>query len=128
VLFPEGTSTGGDTVLPFHAPLLESAIRAGAAITPAAISYEMENGDPRQDVCYWGDMTFAAHFLRMLGRGNVRASIVFGESREGLEDRKSAARVLHDDVVTLLNQSRSAKNQDCIQATERERVRERIFH
>ncbi|HEU5400527.1 MAG TPA: lysophospholipid acyltransferase family protein, partial [Terriglobales bacterium] len=31
VLFPEGTSTAGDNVLPFNAPLLEGAIRAGAA-------------------------------------------------------------------------------------------------
>lgn len=101
VLFPEGTSSGGDTVLPFHAPLLESAIRAGATITPAAIVYEMEHGDPRQDVCYWGEMTFATHFLGLLGKGKIHARIEFGKSREGLEDRKTAARVLHEDVVAL---------------------------
>lgn len=101
VLFPEGTSTGGDTVLPFHAPLLESAIRAEAAITPAAIAYEMEHGDPRQDVCYWGDMTFATHFLGLLGKGKVHAKIAFGKSREDLTNRKTAAQVLHEDVVGL---------------------------
>lgn len=119
VLFPEGTSTGGDTVLPFHAPLLESAIRAQVAVTPSAIAYEMEQGDPRQDVCYWGDMTFATHFLGLLGKGRVRAKIVFGSSREGLQDRKTAAQVLHEDVVTLQKLLCGAKDEDCVQAAER---------
>lgn len=119
VLFPEGTSTGGDSVLPFHAPLLESAIRAEAAVTPSAIAYEMEQGDPRQDVCYWGDMTFATHFLGLLGKGKVHASIVFGTAREDLEGRKTAARVLHEDVVALHNRLCGAKDEDCVQAAER---------
>ncbi len=118
VLFPEGTSTGGDTVLPFHAPLLESAIRAEAAVTPAAIAYEMEHGDPRQDVCYWGEMTFATHFLGLLGKGKVHAKIVFGKSREDLQDRKTAARVLHEDVVALRDRLRGAKDEHSVQATE----------
>ena len=119
VLFPEGTSTGGDTVLPFHAPLLESAIRADVAVTPSAIAYEIEQGDPRQDVCYWGDMTFATHFLGLLGKGKVHASIAFGTARERLEGRKIAARVLHGDVVALHNYLRGAKDEDCVQAAER---------
>jgi 1-acyl-sn-glycerol-3-phosphate acyltransferase len=119
VLFPEGTSTGGDTVFPFHAPLLESAIRAEVAVTPSAISYEMEQGDPRQDVCYWGDMAFATHFLGLLGKGTVHASIAFGTARGDFTDRKTAARVLHKDVVALHNRLCGAKDEDCVQAAER---------
>jgi 1-acyl-sn-glycerol-3-phosphate acyltransferase len=119
VLFPEGTSTGGDTVFPFHAPLLESAIRAASVITPAAIAYGIEHGDPRQDVCYWGDMTFATHFLGLLGKGKIHAKIAFGKSREGLEDRKTAARVLHKDVMALHDRLRGAKDEDRVQAAER---------
>jgi 1-acyl-sn-glycerol-3-phosphate acyltransferase len=119
VLFPEGTSSGGDSVLPFYAPLLESAIRAGASITAACISYEIEGGDPRQDVCYWGDMTFATHFLALLGKGKVHANILFGEAREGLADRKVAAKVLHEDVVALHGHLRGTKDKDCVQAAER---------
>ena len=101
VLYPEGTSSGGDDVLPFHAPLLESAVKAGAAITPACIAYEIKNGDPREDVCYWRDMTFATHFLGLLGKGKIHAHVALGTSRTGLGDRKSAARVLHQDVSKL---------------------------
>ncbi len=119
VLFPEGTSSSGDTVLPFHAPLLESAIRAGARVTPASIAYEMEGGDPRRDVCYWGDMTFATHFIGLLGKGRVHVEIAFGPSREHLRDRKTAARLLHDDVVTLHGSLGGAKDENGVQASER---------
>ncbi len=126
VLYPEGTSSGGDNVLPFHAPLLESAVKAEAAITPACIAYEIKNGDPREDVCYWRDMTFATHFLGLLGKGKVHAHIALGNSRLELKDRKSAARTLHEDVSVLHAQlqteltprtsatSRSAKHQHSI--------------
>lgn len=101
ILFPEGTSSGGETVLRFHAPLFESAIRAGFPITPACISYEIAGGDPARDVCYWGDMTFATHFLGLLRKGNVLARMKIGHPRTQLNDRKEAARELHDDVMKL---------------------------
>jgi 1-acyl-sn-glycerol-3-phosphate acyltransferase len=119
VLFPEGTSSGGDTVLPFHAPLLESAISARSPSTPAAIAYAIDGGDPKQDVCYWGEMTFATHFLGLLGKGNVHAQIVFGTSRDGLKDRKTAAKLLHTDVAALHRQLQGAKDKHCVQTSER---------
>jgi 1-acyl-sn-glycerol-3-phosphate acyltransferase len=128
VLFPEGTSSGGDTVLPFHAPLFEAAVRAGAPITPAYISYTIEGGDPKVDVCYWGGMTFATHFLGLLGKGKVHASISFGRSREGLRDRKIAARTLHADVVRLQRELGGAEDKHGVQAPEGKRVRQGILH
>jgi 1-acyl-sn-glycerol-3-phosphate acyltransferase len=101
VLFPEGTSSGGDDVMPFHAPLLESAVKAKASITPASVAYEIKGGDPRKDVCYWGEMTFATHFLGLLGKGKIHAHIKIGNTRHELADRKSAARLLHEDVTKL---------------------------
>ncbi len=128
VLFPEGTSSGGDTVLPFHAPLLESAIRANAPMTPACVDYDIERGDPRRDVCYWGDMTFATHFLGLLGKGKVHARIRFGHSREESADRKSAAKVLHADVIELQRQLRGAKREHRVESAEGKRVRQRVSH
>lgn len=101
ILFPEGTSSDGSGVLRFHAPLFESAVRAHATITPAALLYEMTDGDPAQDVCYWGDMTFGSHFLRLLSKGDVRANIRIGTSRDGFVDRKAASSALRSDVLTL---------------------------
>lgn len=101
VLFPEGTSSDGSDVLRFHAPLFESAVRAGVTITPAALLYEMSDGDPAQDVCYWGDMTFGSHFLRLLSKGDVRANIRIGTPLDGFVDRKAASKTLRSEVVAL---------------------------
>ena len=65
-------------------------------------------------------MTFATHFLALLGKGKVHANILFGKAREGFADRKVAARVLHQDVVALHGQLRGTKDKDCVQAAERE--------
>jgi 1-acyl-sn-glycerol-3-phosphate acyltransferase len=101
VLFPEGTSSDGSAVMRFHAPLFESAVQAGAAITPAALLYQMSQGDPAKDVCYWGDMTFGPHFLKLLSKGQVRANIILGSSRECFSDRKEASAIMRSDVVAL---------------------------
>ena len=108
VLFPEGTSSDGSGVLRFHAPLFESAVRASAVITPAALLYDMSSGDPARDVCYWGDMTFGTHFLKLLSKGDVRAKVMVGKSRQGLASRKEASAQLRKDVVELHQELRNA--------------------
>src|SRR5262249_52037916 len=44
VLFPEGTSSDGTQVLPFRSSLFQPAVENQAPITPACISYEIEDG------------------------------------------------------------------------------------
>lgn len=104
VLFPEGTSSDGSTILRFHAPLFESAVRAGVAITPAALLYEMSEGNPATDVCYWGDMAFGSHFLKLLSKGDVRAKVALGTPRRGFSDRKEASTAMRSEVVELHRQ------------------------
>ena len=43
-LFPEGTTTRGDTLLPFHSALLQSAIDAGTTVTPVVLRYRAKDG------------------------------------------------------------------------------------
>ncbi len=45
-VFPEGTTTRGDRVLPFHGALFQAAIDAGAPVTPLALRYT--GGDGRR--------------------------------------------------------------------------------
>jgi len=90
VFFPEGTSSGGKEVLPFHASLFGPAVERGWRLAPFALSCEVI-ADGGAEAPYWGDMTFGPHFLRLLGHGGLRMRIRFGETAGVGVDRKEAA-------------------------------------
>jgi len=100
-LFLEGTSTDGAGVLPFHPALLEPAVGAGWLLTPAAIRFSAEGGDPATCVCWWGDMTFLGHLLRLARLDSVTAYLIFGPPLAAHGDRKLLARRLRDEVLAL---------------------------
>jgi len=93
VLFAEGTSTQGETVLPFKSSLLEQAARAGFAVSYAALSYRTNEGDPpaHLSVCWWGGMTFVKHLIVLLHLSEIRATVVFGAESIQANDRKVLA-------------------------------------
>jgi 1-acyl-sn-glycerol-3-phosphate acyltransferase len=101
VLFPEGTTTDGQRVLRFHSTMLQPAVDTGATITPCAVSYELEDGDPGREICWWGDMTVLPHMWNLLGKKSIRARIVFGTPMQARGDRKRLSAVLHEEVVRL---------------------------
>src|SRR5580704_17076577 len=101
VLFPEGTSSDGSTVLPFRPALFDAATKAGANVVSAHISYDVADGSAASDVCYWGTMSFFPHLLRLLSRHEVRARVRFAEKTRKFADRKLAARVTRDVVASL---------------------------
>jgi 1-acyl-sn-glycerol-3-phosphate acyltransferase len=100
-VFPEGTSSGGDAVLPFKASLFAPVAAHGWTLTPAAIRYQLDDGDVSQEVAYWADMSFAPHFMNLLSKRRIRATVRFGEPIEGVTDRKQLAREAHDQVTAL---------------------------
>jgi 1-acyl-sn-glycerol-3-phosphate acyltransferase len=103
VLFPEGTSSPGSSVLPFRPSLLEQAARSVIPVHYAAIRYRVAEGDPpeEQSVCWWGTMTFFDHFWRMLRLRAIEARIAFGLHAIRATDRKALARRLWDSVNRL---------------------------
>lgn len=101
VLFPEGTSSNGATILPFRSALFEAAIRSGAIVTPAHVSYGIAEGCVEEDVCYWGEMYFAPHLLKLLCLDGVDAKIRFGRAIQGQVDRKKAASLTRESVIGL---------------------------
>lgn len=101
VLFPEGTSSGGETVLPFKSSLLEPATRHGHPMTVGLIAYHLADGCVSEEVCYWKDMTLLPHLLNLLSKRSIRASVQFAERRPGNANRKELARELHAEVLRL---------------------------
>ncbi len=99
LLFPEGTSSDGSSVLPFRSPLFDPAIRAGACVTAAAIRYHADDA-AENEVTYWGDMVFLPHAFRTLCLESLAAEITFGSSCR-FDHRKTAARVAWRRVQAL---------------------------
>ncbi len=100
IFFPEGTSTSGESVLPFKAALLESCI-GSAFIHPAAVGYRTAERDAVTTAAYWGKMRFVPHFARLLGRSDLEARVAFGSRLAPHSDRKTLARALHASVSEL---------------------------
>lgn len=107
ILFPEGTSTDGSSILPFKPTLLQTALDAGAPVTPAAISYRTTDGNTADDICYWGDDVFFSHLVKLTGLAMIEAQLLIGTARELPEQRKLAASQLHSDATELYARIRS---------------------
>ncbi len=98
IVFPEGTSTKGDEVLPFKSPLLEYAAEKKFPVSYATIRYRTGPIDPPAHlaVCWWGNMTFGGHFLDLLKLSQIEATIAFGPTTVKGSDRKIIAQELWD--------------------------------
>lgn len=86
VLFPEGTSSNGNQVLPFRSTLLAAAglhvAGAFVPVQPVTIAYTRLAGLPmdrasRPHFAWYGDMQLAPHVWQALRRGPADADIVF---------------------------------------------------
>jgi 1-acyl-sn-glycerol-3-phosphate acyltransferase len=98
VVFPEGTSTAGDAVLPFKPGLLEAAARGGRAVSYASVSYRTpgDEAPAREAVCWWGEITFLPHLIGLFRLSEVNATLIFGgevraSDRKILAERLRAA-------------------------------------
>lgn len=75
-LFPEGTSSPGFDVGPFHASLFEPAIQAGADVQPVALRF-MHRGRRSDYLSFVGDQTLAHNVWLLLGTTGARVEVEF---------------------------------------------------
>lgn len=101
VLFPEGTSTNGESVLPFRSPFFQPAHEVPAEITPAALKYTSLNGSPKEDICYWGKHTFFSHLIKLTTIKDIVATLKLGKTQPCRSDRKKSALYFHKEVIRL---------------------------
>lgn len=100
VIFPEGTSTKGEEVLPFNSSFLEFAAKSGIPVSYCALRYETPIGEMRASdaVCWWDDTTFLDHLRRLFGVSGIRAIVTFGEEPVTDPSRKVLAHELREKV------------------------------
>jgi 1-acyl-sn-glycerol-3-phosphate acyltransferase len=115
VLFPEGTSSDGNRVLPFRSALIGAAKESGARseagllIQPMSISYTGLYGIPmgrqhRPLIAWYGDLDFMPHLKTFIERGAVDVVITYGEpvAADATADRKAMTKRLQDTVRRLM--------------------------
>lgn len=83
VVFPEATSTNGEELLRFRSPLFTAAVDAGVDVKTMALNYDHIDRSPitkrnRDIVCWYGDMTFAPHVLRLCKCREIHVAISEG--------------------------------------------------
>jgi len=100
VIFPEGTSTSGASMIRFKPSLLEIAARAGIPVSHVCVYYETPPGSPPASsaVCWWGGAGFMGHILKLLQLPWFRARLTFGEEPVRATDRKELATRLQESV------------------------------
>jgi 1-acyl-sn-glycerol-3-phosphate acyltransferase len=113
VLFAEGTSSDGNSVVPFKTPLFAAVkptrggdpLGADLCAQTLALTYTKLHGLPlcrrgRPVVAWYGDMDLASHAWRLLGLGPLDAHIRIGPPvpLDDFADRKELARYAEDKV------------------------------
>jgi len=101
IVFPEGTSTKGEAVLPFHSSFFEFAAESGIPVTYAALTYRTPDDEIAASIAvsWWDDTSFFAHMRRLLRVREYTAVITFGKEPVMNSDRKLLARELHTLVL-----------------------------
>lgn len=73
--FPEGTTSEGDRLLPFHAGLFQPAIAARVAVQPVAIRYSGSDGRRATAPAYAGQTSFGACLRATLQTRELRVEL-----------------------------------------------------
>jgi 1-acyl-sn-glycerol-3-phosphate acyltransferase len=102
-IFPEGTTTAGDRLLPFHAALFQSAIDAAVPVHALALSYHAANGERSTAPAYIDDVSLTDCLLSVLQAGGLEARVTLaGQFVPPLTDRRHLAHRAHHAVATAL--------------------------
>lgn len=112
-VFPEGTTSDGTALLPFHSNLLQSAVSSGAPIMPAALRFvDAATGEVSLAPRYIDDDNLIVSVWRTLCAPPLLAVVRFGQAQGAAgRERRAWARSLHADVTALLAETYPPKKQ-----------------
>jgi 1-acyl-sn-glycerol-3-phosphate acyltransferase len=100
LIFPEGRTSRGDGVRPFHAALLQVAVDLGLPVSWAAVRYETpRNWPPASVVVGWEEWPpLLTHIYRAFHAPRITCRIRYGQACVDGDDRRSLAESLHQAV------------------------------
>jgi 1-acyl-sn-glycerol-3-phosphate acyltransferase len=74
-IFPEGTTTSGKHLLPFHAALFQAAVDSAVAVHCLCISYHEGDGKPSQRPAFVGDLSLQDCMWQIVTGGPIVARV-----------------------------------------------------
>ena len=106
-IFPEGTSTAGESVLPFKPKLFESAILAKVPVTPVASAYRSRSTGLRSDApAFIGEMGLLESMSNVISNRDIEANLSLLEpyliSNAANPDRKELAVYCQESIAKTL--------------------------
>lgn len=112
-IFPEGTTTAGDGVLPFHGALFQSAIDAAVPVHAVALSYHRADGTRSEAPAYIGDVSLLDCLSSVLQAGSLVARVTHASSfSPPLPDRRHLAHRAHQAVARALAHATDPRNRE----------------
>lgn len=113
VLYPEATSTDGARVYPFKKTLMMAGPQAGRPIQPGCVNYIDIGGTDfntksRDNVCWYGDMSFVTAMVNLLTTPYIKVEITYLEPIHVAADadRGEVAALAHAAVAARFNPPR----------------------
>lgn len=103
-VFPEGTTTDGRSLLPFHSNLVAPAVEVGAECWPVALRYT-EDGAPSTAAAFIGEMSIVASLWNILVARRLQIEVAFLEPVPtfGERDRHHVAEVAAERIAAWLD-------------------------
>ena len=108
-IFPEGTTTDGTGLLPFHASLVQPIIDAQGHVLPIAIRYRGTDGAYTDAPIFVGDTSFVESLWRVLGERQFVVEVVLGPA---LSTRERHRRELSRQAETFIRSAVEARARD----------------
>jgi 1-acyl-sn-glycerol-3-phosphate acyltransferase len=103
-IFPEGTTTAGDTLLPFHASLLEPALTGNAIVYPLAIRYTRPDGSHCPEADYTGDKSLLGSMWLIVSQREIHGHLQFlPPVATANRQRREVARAAESAIANALN-------------------------
>jgi 1-acyl-sn-glycerol-3-phosphate acyltransferase len=102
-VFPEGTTSDGHTLLPFHANLFQAAIATSTPVQPVALRFSDARVGVSPAVVFVGATTLLESLWRVACADRLVAHITLLPARPSANaDRRALAQTLRDDIVGQL--------------------------
>ena len=123
LLFPEGTSTNGERILPFQTAPLAAPLRNRSIIVPVSLAYKSIEDEPvtvaNRDLLYWyGDMEFVPHFWKLLSLRSIEVIVTIQPKiecfryKDNSAGRKKLAADCYDRVLGRFNEDDLVRDQE----------------